>query len=99
MIHPGDRTSWHPGKISDERGFTMIATYNVKVNGRWYHAGEELPGTAKKPAPVKEPVPEKEQVKEPEPVPEQIGFPIGEEPVTEPTEEKPKTASRRRTGK
>lgn len=22
----------------------MIATHNIKVNGRWYKAGEELPG-------------------------------------------------------
>lgn len=38
----------------------MIATHNIKVNGRWYHAGEELPGEetapkkAEKPAEVKE---------------------------------------------
>ena len=28
------------GKISYERGFTMIATHNIKVDGRWIAAGE-----------------------------------------------------------
>ena len=55
----------------------MIATHNIKVNGRWIHAGEhyELPGQAKEPekaAPVK---PEEEKPAEavaeaPEKVPE-----------------------------
>lgn len=50
----------------------MIATHNIKVNGRWYHAGEELPGKetapkkAEKPAEVKEnPVAEEPAKEEP----------------------------------
>ena len=32
-----------PGRISTERGFTMIATHNIKADGRWYAAGEVVP--------------------------------------------------------
>ena len=54
----------------------MIATHNIKVNGRWYHAGEELPGEetapkkAEEPAEVKETPAAEESAKE-EPVKEE----------------------------
>ena len=46
----------------------MIATHNIKVDGRWYKAGEELPGeqmtmqiaeTAEEPKATQEPAEEK----------------------------------------
>lgn len=61
----------------------MIATHNIKVNGKWYKAGEEIPEEKKEVLKQKEEaVPE---VKE-EPIP-------AEEQKEEP---KPKTASRRK---
>jgi len=42
MNLPGNASSGaFPGEI--ERGFTMIATHNIKVNGMWYSAGQEIP--------------------------------------------------------
>ena len=74
----------------------MIATHNIKVNGRWIRAGEEY--GEKKPQPVKPAEPEKKEqpVAEPE-------VPVANEPET-PVEETPKTetkakASRRKTAK
>lgn len=61
----------------------MIATHNIKVNDRWYKAGEEIPEEKKAVQKVKEEVvPEAKE----EPVP-------AEEPKTE---EKPKTTATRR---
>lgn len=46
----------------------MIATYNIKVNGVWYKAGEEIPGPEKEQeAPVAEPEKTEEKAVEPEP--------------------------------
>lgn len=73
----------HPGKISTERGFTMIATHNIKVNGRWYAAGEEVPEQKSENVKVAETVRE-ESVKE-EPIQEEA-----------PKAEKPKTTTRRK---
>lgn len=65
----------------------MIATHNIKVNDRWYKAGEEIPEEKKAVQKVKEEV--VPEVKE-EPVPV-------EEPKEKQKEEpKPKTASRRK---
>lgn len=61
----------------------MIATHNMKVNGKWYAAGEELP---EKKAKVKPEPAEKPIVMEEVPQAE-------EEPKAE---EKPKTSSRRK---
>ena len=65
----------------------MIATHNIKVNGRWIHAGEEYeaePVKETKPAEKAEHKPEK---KEPE-------IPVAEEEPKQ--EEKPKSATRRK---
>jgi len=62
----------------------MIADHNIKVNGRWYAAGEEVP--EQKP----------EKVKATEPVREES---VKEEPIQEEApkaETKPKTAARRK---
>ena len=58
MTFPGDApTDASPGKISYERGFTMIAKHNVKVNGLWYFAGQEIPEEPRQTAkPAKKPV-------------------------------------------
>ena len=73
-----------PGQISYERGFTMIATHNIKVNGRWVAAGEEYKEEAEK-KPARKPA---------EPKAEK---PAEEEKAAEPVqEEKPKNTSRRR---
>ena len=53
----------------------MIATHNIKVNGRWYHAGEELPEAKADPKKAEKPV-EAPEVSEPE-------TPVKEEPKTE----------------
>ena len=53
----------------------MIATHNIKVNGRWYHAGEELPEAKAEPKNAEKPV-EVLEVSEPE-------TPVKEEPKTE----------------
>ena len=74
----------------------MIATHNIKVNGRWIRAGEEY--GEKKPQPVKPVEPEKKEqpVTEPEtPVDNEPETPVAEEPKTE---ARPKT-SRRKTAK
>ena len=64
----------------------MIATHNIKVNGRWYSAGEEVPETKESGIPVQEPA----EVKAP-------AAEVKEEPVkAEPT---PKTSNRRRNAK
>ena len=73
----------HPGRISSERGFTMIATHNVKVNGRWYAAGEEVPDQQQVIAEAVQ-IPAKEESAE-------------EKPVEQ--EAKPKTAARRKASK
>ena len=61
----------------------MIADHNIKVNGRWYAAGEEVP--EQKP----------EKVKVAESVREES---VKEEPIQEeaPKAEKPKTTTRRK---
>lgn len=62
----------------------MIATHNIKVNGRWIHAGEEY---------------EPETVVTTEPAEEPAKPEVQEEPAEEAekkAEEKPKTASRRK---
>ena len=62
----------------------MIATHNIKVNGRWYAAGNEVPDQQQVIAEAVA-IPEKEE-------------PVEEKPVKE--EQKPKnTAQRRRTSK
>lgn len=67
----------------------MIATHNIKVNGRWYSAGDEIP----------EPVKQKKPVEAKKPEPEKAGTPevktetVVEEPL------KPKTATRRKASK
>ena len=73
-----------PGKISTERGFTMIATHNIKVNGQWYKVGEEY--EVEELQAVEETVAEQEVI----PVDEK---PSVEEPKTSP---KSKTAGTRR---
>jgi hypothetical protein len=62
----------------------MTATHNIKVNGRWYHPGEELPESNE---PKAVPVPEV-PVLNAENAPE-------EEPKTEPK----RTTTRRKTSK
>ena len=76
----------HPRQISDERGFTMIAKHNIKVNGKWYHTGEEVPETGKqaKVAPAQQ---EMEQVIESVPETKDAEAP------------KPRSASRRKVSK
>ena len=72
----------------------MIATHNVKVNGRWYSAGEEIPEEKPVKAETKAEEPKAEQ-----PVAEQETlFSVqDEEPKETP---KPKTsASRRKTSR
>ena len=76
----------------------MIATHNVKVNGRWYAAGEEIP-EVKQPKAAKAPEAERAvpkaaeskadepKAKEPEPAPEA---------VAELKTEAPKTTQRRK---
>ena len=65
----------------------MIATYNIKVNGRWIHAGEEIPEEPKriesKPAkaePVAAPVEAKKD--------EEKAKPVEAKPKTTPTRRK-----------
>lgn len=79
-----------PGQISHERGFTMIATHNIKVNGRWYSAGDVIPDAAQKQAelPV-EPVKE-----EPENAPKTPAEEPKEEPKAQP---RAKSAARRKS--
>ena len=60
----------------------MIATHNIKVNGRWYAAGDTLPEEAPK---QEELVIEQEVHEKQEPVKEEVKA------------EKPKTSARRRT--
>lgn len=69
----------------------MIATHNIKVNGRWIRAGEEY--GEKKPQPVKSAEPEKKEqpVAEPE-------VPVVNEPET-PVEETPKTEAKAKTSR
>ena len=65
----------------------MIATHNIKVNGRWYKAGEEVPEIKESKTPVQEPAEVKapaDEVKEEDSVKD------------EPT---PKTSNRRRNAK
>ena len=61
----------------------MIATYNVKVNGRWYRAGEELPE-------VKETAEEKRE-------PEKVVTETAEADAPKAEEPKPRTSTRRKT--
>ena len=63
----------------------MIATHNIKVNGRWYAAGEEIPEEKERKA-------EKKPVK----VAEEPEVPQAEE-KTEPA--KPRTTTRRKVSK
>ena len=78
----------------------MIATHNVKVNGKWYHAGDEytLEDAA---APVAEESvtlvaeePVEQDIPAPEPV---IEAEVKEEPKSEPkAEPKPRSTTRRK---
>lgn len=70
----------------------MIATHNIKVNGRWYHAGEELPGEETAPKKAEKPVEVPEVPKEEEPVKEE---PVKEEAVKE-TKARTSSGSRRK---
>lgn len=72
----------------------MKATHNIKLNGRWYAAGEELPEEPK--APAKAPEVKKEAPAEI--VPE---IPAEPEKTEEPAKEepKPRNANRRKNGK
>lgn len=64
----------------------MIATHNIKVNGRWYHAGEEYePEAVVTPEKADEAVQPEEQAQE---------APVEE--AEKKAEEKPKSASRRK---
>lgn len=66
----------------------MIAKYNVKVNGRWYAAGDVIPEEPKKAAKA-----------QPEQVPLMDPPPETEPPKAEEPKEKPRTASRRKASK
>ena len=69
----------------------MIATHNIKVNGRWVRAGESY--EAEKPEKKAE-----KPVKEPEKKLDEK--PVEEVPKAEPVkEEKPKTTTRRKASK
>lgn len=72
----------------------MKATHNVKINGRWYSAGEELP--EQKPVKVVKNKPEEKKVPESEPVNEEQK-PAETETVKE--EPKPKSTARRKISK
>lgn len=64
----------------------MIATYNIKVNGRWYAAGEEVPD-------------QQQVIEEVVNIPE-TEKPVKEKPAKEETDQKPMTGTtRRRTAK
>lgn len=64
----------------------MIATYNIKVNGRWYAAGEE--------------VPDQQQVIEEVVNIHETEESVKEKPAKEETDQKPRTGTtRRRTAK
>ena len=62
----------------------MIATHNIKVNGRWYAAGEEVPD-------------QQQVIEEAVQIPEKEETAEEEKPVEK--EEKPKTAARRKVSK
>ena len=63
----------------------MIATHNIKVNGRWIHAGEEYEAEEQK-TPRKNAKAEEKQA-----APD-----VKEERKEQPAEDKPKTATRRK---
>lgn len=70
----------------------MIATHNVKVNGKWYHAGEEYT-LEDAVAPVAE-EPVEQDIPAPEPI---VEAEVKEEPKSEPkTEPKPRSTTRRK---
>ena len=63
----------------------MIATHNIKVNGRWYRAGEEYK------------LPKENAAEEPVSVPDIPSVKVEEPEAEAPKEEaKPKTTSRRK---
>lgn len=64
----------------------MIATHNIKVNGRWIHAGEEY-------EPAKEVTPKKAEKTEQTPV---VQEEVPVEKAEKKAEEKPKTSASRR---
>ena len=67
----------------------MIATHNIKVNGKWIHAGEEYAEEAETPVVAEEPV--EQDIPEPAPAEE------AEEPKSEPkAEAKPRSTTRRK---
>ena len=86
-----------------ERGFTMIATHNIKVNGRWVQAGEKyqtgpeqmsLFETEQEKAPQR---PEKvEEEVQAEPAAPEAGGEKAEETAKAPTAAKPKTSRRKK---
>ena len=53
----------------------MIATHNIKVNGRWYAAGEILPEEPEQMTMAEAMEPAKEPEKEPEKAPEEPAKP------------------------
>jgi hypothetical protein len=69
----------------------MIANHNVKVNGRWYAAGEMLPGTQEEP--------KGRTARTGSRAPKQEEAPNTAETPEVPQEEKPKTAQRNKTAK
>lgn len=74
----------------------MIAQFNVKIDGVWYRAGEEIPEKepekVEEPAKVEEPEPEPAPAPEPEPEP----APETESEQKEAEEAPRKTSSRRK---
>lgn len=62
----------------------MIATHNIKVNGRWIHAGEEYEAEERK-------TPKKEKAEDKPAAPA-----VEEKQEEKPVENKPKTAARRK---
>jgi len=66
----------------------MIATHNVKVNGRWYHAGEE----------ISEPKATVEAVEQLS-IPEAEGLKAEETPNEEPKSEPKRATTRRKASK
>lgn len=80
----------------------MIATHNVKINGRWYHNGERIPDPVDKQAIKKDAEPKtKEEPEIPAIVPEVTPKEeLKEEPlVAEKAEIRQKTTPRRKGGR
>lgn len=72
----------------------MIATHHIKVNGRWYNAGDELPEAASGKKELKEIKKAFEKLSEPN-----VPVLIVEETPEKPKEEQKKAPARRKAGK